>query len=67
MTFASADDWERFRYNVKNKNRYVFCPSILEEVETNFKFISSEEFLRWLLFSLRTWNRFVKLEKGTTL
>jgi hypothetical protein len=67
MTIVSLDDWNRFRYNVKNNNRHIFCPSILGAAEANSKFISGAEFLSWLLDSLRRWNRFVKLEKATTL
>jgi RES domain len=67
MMIASFDDWERFRHTVKNLNRYVFCPSILDAAETGFKYISNEEFLRWLLDSLKKQDRSLKLEKDTAL
>lgn len=67
MTIVTIDDWKRFRHSVKNNNRYIFGPSLLGADEAGFKFISSEEFLRWLLDSLRKWNRFVELKKTTTL
>jgi hypothetical protein len=67
MAIVSNDDWKRFRYEVKNNNRYIFSPFISQGVQANSNLISSAEFLRNLLFSVRKGNRLIKVEKGTLL
>lgn len=66
MTFACIDDWDRFRYSVKNRHRYVLGPSLLGAEECD-GLLSHEHFLEWILCFLKERNRFVKLDKGTVL
>ncbi|MGH9438449.1 MAG: RES family NAD+ phosphorylase [Terriglobia bacterium] len=61
------DDWRRFRYDVKNRNRYIFCQSTLRASATSSKFISSDEFLQELVSLLQSSNRFIKLKTDTIL
>jgi hypothetical protein len=66
MISACTEDWDRFRYSVKNRHRYVLGPSLLGG-EDHDGLISNEHFLEWLLYFLKERNRFVKLDKGTVL
>ncbi len=67
MTLVSEDEWKRFRYNVKNHNRYIFHSSLLDPQETSLKYVSSDEFLDELLQLLQAYKRFRVLEAETVL
>ena len=66
VMFACTEDWDRFRYSVKNRHRYVLGPSLLGG-DTCDGLLSHEHFLEWLLYFPKERNRFVKLDKGTVL
>ena len=66
VMFACTEDWDRFRYSVKNLHRYVLGPSLFGG-EKCHGLLSHEHFLEWLLYFLKERNRFAKFDKGTVL
>ena len=67
MSIIMSDDWERFRYLVKTRSRYIFSETLLSGAEPCFKYLSSEQFLAEVMETLESSKRFIDLPQGTTL
>jgi len=66
MTLLSQHEWFRFRYEVKNRSRFISGSSVLKDrMSTSSKYLSTEQFLGELI--CLSSKRFLTLEKGTPL